>query len=525
MPASTFSLATRAGFTNFKRAEAAASRLNRFEDAVLRAVDLDAERITAILQELIRTPSPSGAEGTAADASSMVGKVFSEASGHGTSVSSQPVAPSSENVIEVLDGAGQGAFVIEAHTDAVPEGDGGSWLFGDAYAGRAGWVEYLGENRVAVEVDAKRIETQIRPAMARVWERHRSDRRRRILYGRGSFDNKGCVASALLATGALARACRELDVRLGGAVIAAYTVDEEEAASGVRHFACGPSSWLASHGYLSGSRAADGMLTDVSGVALDGSYGWTPVVGHRGALELAIRTRGRAAHAATPHLGVNAVTAMARILTALADGSEELAERAGAGLTRGLLGPLTVVTGSTIVGGGVRTVRRDGQIRVDRSALNVVPDWCEATLDIRFPQGRRYPTDTVAAKDGVLAAVRQYIDLHVEREGWSYDIEEIMWTPPVAMAQSIEAAAALPIVRQQRRRATQVLGYEPDLEIAPGGTDATYMIHDAQIPSIVELGPAGGLSHDVHEYVEIDSVIAGAKILALLALDRVGLAG
>jgi acetylornithine deacetylase/succinyl-diaminopimelate desuccinylase-like protein len=92
------------------------------------------------------------------------------------------------------------------------------------------------------------------------------------------------------------------------------------------------------------------------------------------------------------------------------------------------------------------------------------------------------------------------------------------------MAPSFDQAADLPLIKQVRRRATQVLGYEPDLETAPGGTDATFMINNARIPTIVELGPAGGLSHDVHEFVEVDSVIEGAKILALLAIDRLGLA-
>jgi acetylornithine deacetylase/succinyl-diaminopimelate desuccinylase-like protein len=40
----------------------------------------------------------------------------------------------------------------------------------------------------------------------------------------------------------------------------------------------------------------------------------------------------------------------------------------------------------------------------------------------------------------------------------------------------------------------------------------------------VELGPAGGLSHEANEFVEVDSVIAGGKILALLAIDRLGIA-
>jgi acetylornithine deacetylase/succinyl-diaminopimelate desuccinylase-like protein len=92
------------------------------------------------------------------------------------------------------------------------------------------------------------------------------------------------------------------------------------------------------------------------------------------------------------------------------------------------------------------------------------------------------------------------------------------------MAPSFDKAAEIPMVEQVRSRAAQVLGYEPDLETAPGATDATFMIHQARIPTIVELGPAGALSHDVHEFVEVDSVIEGAKILALLAIDRLGLA-
>ena len=498
--------------------------MGRLESAVLAAVDDEAIRVQAILKDLIRTPSPSGAEGTAGDAGSMVGKVHAAASLHGTAVTSQAVGPTSENVIEVLDGVGPRAFVIEAHTDAVPPGDRQGWLDGDPYSATEGWVEYLGGDRVVVEVGSRRFEMSIRPRMAKIWERYRSDRRRRILYGRGSFDNKGCVASALLAMSALARACKQLDIRLGGTVVAAYTVDEEESASGIKRFACAPDSWLATHGFLSGPSDGEGMLTEVSGVALDGSYGWVPVVGHRGAVQLAVTTRGRAAHAATPELGVNAVTAMARIIVALADGAKDVADRVGKELDPSLLGPMSMAVGSTIAGGGVRSVQMEGAPTVDRAGINAIPDWCEATIDIRFPQGSGYPSDTRERKDGVVAAVREYIDGHVDSRGWSYEIRELLWVPPVAMAPSFERAAALPLVQQERRRASQVLGFEPELETAPGGTDATFMIHEARIPTIVELGPAGGLSHDVHEFVEVDSVIAGGKILGLLAIDRLGLA-
>lgn len=489
---------------------------------MLAAVDDEAPRILAVLKDLIRTESPSGAEGTAPIATSMVGKVHAAALLHGTAVTSQVVGPNSENVIEVLEGVGAKTFVIEAHTDAVPPGEMQRWVDGDPYSGAEGWVEYLGGDRVAVEVGSGRFEAKIRPRMSKIWEKHRTERRRRILYGRGSFDNKGCVASALLAMSALARACRQLDVKLGGTVVAAYTVDEEESATGIKRFACTTDSWLGTHGFLSGPRDGEGMLTDVSGVALDGSYGWVPVVGHRGAVQIAITTRGRAAHAATPELGVNAVTAMARIIVALADGAKDVAERVGEMLNPSLLGPMTMAVGTTIAGGGVRGVRMDGAPSVERAGVNAIPDWCEATIDIRFPQGMRYPSDVRETKDAVVAAVREHIASRVNGGGWSYEIRELNSVPPVAMAPSFEEAAAIPLVRRERLRAAQVLGFEPDLETAPGGTDATFMIHEARIPTIVELGPAGGLSHDVHEFVEVDSVIEGGKILALLAIDCLG---
>ena len=489
---------------------------------MIAAVDDSAARGKAILADLIRTRGFSGSEGTAADALSVVGKVFAAAKAHGTDVQAQPVAPGSENVIELLHGAAGRTFVIEAHTDTVDAGESARWHDADPYSGAEGFVEYIGGDRVRVEVGSSRYEARIRPRMSKVWEGYRTDRRRRILYGRGSFDNKGSVVSALLAVGALAQATSSLGVKLRGSLIAAYTVDEEDGATGVQRFAAAPDSWLATHGYLSGSVDADGMLTGIAAVTLDGSYGWVPVVGHRGGVQLAIRTSGRAAHAATPELGVNAVEAMSRIVVALADGQATIAARLASSLETSLLGPVTLAVGTTIAGGGVKSVRMGDTARVERTNVNAIPDWCEATVDVRFPQGRRYPADLDETKALVVDAVKEHVDARVDRDGWTYEVKEISSSWPVAMAPTLDRAAALPLVDSEIRRATQILGRAPDLETAPGGTDATFMIHGARIPTMIELGPAGGLSHDVHEFVELDSVIDGAKILALMAIDQLG---
>src|SRR5579859_6025168 len=168
-------------------------RLSKLEAAVLVAVDEGAAGAMSVLKDLIRTRSGSGSEGTSSDLTSVVGKIFVAASRHGTAVESQPVAANSENVIEVLPGPERRAFVIEAHMDAVPEGAMQDWLNGDPYSAAEGWVEYLGDNRIALAMGSARFEATIRSRMSKIWEKHRGSVRRRILYGRGSFDNKGCV--------------------------------------------------------------------------------------------------------------------------------------------------------------------------------------------------------------------------------------------------------------------------------------------------------------------------------------------
>jgi len=163
-------------------------RLSKLEAAVLVAVDEGAPGAVSVLKDLIRTRSGSGSEGTSSDLTSVVGKVFAAASRHGTAVESQPVAVNSENEIEVLSGRGCRAFVIEAHMDAVPEGAMQDWLDGNPYSAAEGWAEYIGDNRIAHTMGSARFEATIRSRMSKIWEKHRGSARRRILYGRGSFD-------------------------------------------------------------------------------------------------------------------------------------------------------------------------------------------------------------------------------------------------------------------------------------------------------------------------------------------------
>jgi len=492
------------------------------EREILAWVDANRAPGVRFLQELVQTVSFSGKEGTAADPTTVAGRVFAAASAHGSHVEAQAVGPESENVIEIIAGGPGRTIVLEAHTDTVPEGDPRPWHDGKPFSGAEGFVEYLGGGRVAVEVGDGHFEAQIRDRMSRIWEM-RSKKRLPIVYGRGSFDNKGPVVSTVLAMGALAAALKATGARLAGTAIGAYSVDEETHATGIKSFACGPASWLAGRGYLGGPIDEQGFLTQICGIAMDGSYGWLPIVGHRGSAQFELRTTGRSAHASTPHLGANATELMSMLLLRLRDARDEMRDRLVASLETGLLGPPTFAIGTTIVGGGVRSVVMSEQGPViDRSGVNAIPNWCRSTIDVRFPPASSLSLDdTVALIQEVLEGALREVPL---TDGWSWELAALDRDPPVALARDFQEAERHPLVRTARHRAHQVLGFEPHLETAPGGTDASFMITESRIPTLVEFGPAGALSHDTHEYVEVDSVIQGAKILALTTLDVLGLA-
>ncbi len=86
--------------------------------------------------------------------------------------------------------------------------------------------------------------------------------------------------------------------------------------------------------------------------------------GHRGRCEVHIRTKGKAVHASTPHLGENAIVKMAQVIEALESMNGHLPEHP-------VFGPGTQVV-SLIAG---------------PHTPNSVPDWCEVALDRRLVPG------------------------------------------------------------------------------------------------------------------------------------------
>src|SRR2546426_4925989 len=129
----------------------------------------DAEAVD-LLQRLVRVRSLARQEGRPDQPGTVNHLLAGELGRGGAEVDVQPLGPTSANLIEVLRGEGDRCFVIDAHTDTVPEGQPDKWFGGDPFKGALGTVTYLGNRRIRLDVGGQVHEATIRDRMARVWE-------------------------------------------------------------------------------------------------------------------------------------------------------------------------------------------------------------------------------------------------------------------------------------------------------------------------------------------------------------------
>jgi acetylornithine deacetylase len=336
-----------------------------------------------------------------------------------------PVAAGRPNLRSVLPGGSGPGVLLLGHSDVVPVGDG--WTT-DPYGGtvRAG-----------------------------------------RLYGRGSADMKGGLAAMIIAISAL----READVALSGPVELAVTVDEEDAALGVRH-------------YLAAGHGRDHL-----GCIVGEPTELQPIIAARGDAYLTVTVTGRAAHAGHPSDGLNAIVGAGRVLDDLCRWHDELALDA-----HPLAGPATVSVGRIEGGAGVSIVAPECSLTADRRLL---------------------PSETGAS---ALAALSRRLDhLGLTSEGYRARVELGLDMP------GFETAADDPLVLAVQS-AAQAAGAPDD---RPGGwtaaCDGGFLARDAGLPVVV-YGP-GSVAEQAHradESVPLQELLLAARVYALTILRLLG---
>ena len=266
------------------------------------------------------------------------------------------------------------------------------------------------------------------------------------LYGRGACDTKGGLAAMMHAVARVAASPAKSRCE----VLFAATADEEHAYRGV-------------------VRLCEGLEADVAIVSEPTSL--RLVIATKGCLRFRVHVKGKAAHSSKPHLGINAVTHMARLILELESDARQLD-----GAVHPLLGPGTFNIG--IIRGGTQ--------------VNIVPDSCTIEIDRRLLPGEEPET-----------AWERYRQL-IERCRSS--IPDLDATLEPAMLQD------LPLETARTERLVQVaagvlgdLGLNPEPVGVPYGSDASKLSR-AGVPSVV-FGPGSiDQAHAATEFVGCEEV-------------------
>lgn len=272
------------------------------------------------------------------------------------------------------------------------------------------------------------------------------------IYGRGAADMKGGLAAMTEAMVILARK----GFSPKGDLIAAFTYDETHGLQGAKR--------LVEEGHLEGAGAV--LISEPSTLEV--------FVAEKGALWLRCRAEGRTGHTSMPHLGQNAIFEMTRFLCRLE------AELDISTHEHSLLGNATFTVGT--IQGGV--------------TINVIPDACEAEIDIRLVPGQDY--------QDVILKVR-------DLAGEGVSVELIDWKEPV------ESDPGTDIVKLALAVVQEVTGQPRSPKGVAYYTDGAILANRLQIP-MVNIGPADtGMTHQPNENVEVERLVQAVKIFLLIA--------
>ncbi|BCW94444.1 MAG: peptidase [Thermoanaerobaculum sp.] len=215
----------------------------------------------------------------------------------------------------------------------------------------------------------------------------------------------------------------------------------------------------------------------------------TLVLGRKGMAEFCLQVRGVAAHSGLAfHHGRSAAVAAARFVMEA---------------QRLITGGQTVNVSRMVVGDQafVADLPHQAHILATSQRLNIVPDAATVVGEFRFPE----EDEGEAMADALQALARS-----ISRElGVTMELTLGQWVAPV------EARAGMPLAERAKTLAHK-LGLELEIETSRGGISLTNFLGRPELPVLDGLGPVGGGMHTREEFVELASLHARAKLLAML---------
>ena len=338
-----------------------------------------------------------------------------------------PAAPPTHpryNVLGWWDAGAVKTIHFNAHYDVVPVS--GRWRHGGAF----------------------------QPAVASGW-----------IYGRGTADMKGAIASLI---GAF-RALRATRTKPLCNIEVSFTADEETDSLLGTH-------WVVDHGGLRADYAVVG----------EGGEGDSICCGHNGVVWLEVRVHGRAAHGSTPEKGVNALEQMSALVLALQDYKRLLARRAFRAPDGRLLRP-------TLNLGGVFAAGAGGKI-------NTVPAFASFTIDRRVLAHENLAAAERELRAFLARAARAIPQCRITVEKVSENFP--CFTPP-----------RHPFFAPMRRTVAKIRRRPAGFTVSTGFNDMHFFAQHRRIP-VLGYGPGGVDYHAVDERARVRDLVNAAKVYA-----------
>lgn len=287
------------------------------------------------------------------------------------------------------------------------------------------------------------------------------------VYGRGTADMKGSIASLLFALQAIqeTRAQPRVNVEVS------FTADEEtDSQLGT--------GWLVEHAPIRPDFAVVMEGGELNGVCC----------GHNGVVWLEVTVHGRAAHGSRPDLGINALEKMSALVLALEPHKRHLAKRK-------FVTPDGKTMSPTLNIGGVFSPGPGGKI-------NTVPALATFSIDRRVLAIENHAAAERELRSALAAAARliPQCKITVRKVTESFSC----FTPPTH-----------PIFAAMADCVTRVRGKKAVFTVSSGFNDMHFFAHHLKIPT-VGYGPGGENEHAIDERASIEELLRCAKIYAEL---------
>ena len=282
------------------------------------------------------------------------------------------------------------------------------------------------------------------------------------LYGRGAYDMKGSLAAQLAA----AKALVDAGLSLSGDVLVAAVADEEYASIGTADL-------------LNHVRPDGAIVTEPTGLRV--------CLAHKGFIWLEVETFGRAAHGSRYDRGVDANIRMGRFLAELEELEQDLRSRS----PHPLVGPPSLHAATLHGGTELSMYAAHCRLGVER---RTVPGETSAQVEAEIWE----ILQRLAAADATFEATMNTLLVR--------DPFEV--APQATIVQAVDDAVAA-VLGERRPH----VGDTPWMDSA--------LLAAAGVETVV-VGPAGEGAHATEEWVEVDSLVDLAEILARAALIYCG---